>query len=206
MTVFHVPVPKSKGTVSIDSDRVHEDCYGPVFAAGLKAVINSGPMLKVLKPKDETDEKAMSEYHAAAMATAQERVEQLITGKLKFGRASASGADAKTMTEARRIAKQLVKDTLRANGQKVSHYSTADILAAANAVIASDPTILKMAEENLSKRSAAVVNIAASLKEDPEATAKAKAKAATKTKPEKMSPGAILSATQAGKVAPRAHH
>lgn len=206
MSELHIPVVKGKSSVTIDTEAIDDVYYESALFQGLKVLVNGGAT-KIVKPSVETPE-AMAEYHEAAIAKAQERVLGMLKGAdkpLKLtsrGAKSDTGPGAKVMTEARRIAKALVKDMMKAAGIKQSGVSASEITRAANAVIESDPSIIKMAEDNLANRAAPPKGIDIStlgIKEDPKLVAKAKAKKAEAV------PAGVLSKTQAGKVAPRAH-
>lgn len=202
MSELHIAVTKGKGTVTVDTEKVPDAYYKAALAAGFKTIVNGGTTKITKETYPDEDER-----HAKALEVAQQRVDDMMAGKLKLSaRASTGATNSAVMTEARRIAKALVKDTLRASGAKVSHYSASDILTAANAVIENDPSIITMAEANLAKRAPTNINIGAMLKPDPSLVAKSEAKV-TKAKEAKASApsiGAIMSKTQAGKVAPRA--
>jgi len=104
------------------------------------------------------------------------------------------------MTEARRIARQIVKDQIKAAGEKVSHYTAKAITEAANGLIEADPTILETAKANLAAASKKVGDQAkakaalakAGIKVDPKLVAKAEA-----AKKEKKKEAVPLSAKQA---------
>ena len=105
------------------------------------------------------------------------------------------------MTEARRIAKNIIKDMMKRDKIKVSHVPAAEITKAANALLAVRPELVTQAEQSLAERKAIKIDTAqfdiGQIKIDPKLVAKAEAdkQAKKKDKP--------LSATQAGKVAPR---
>ena len=202
--IITVPVTKGNTTINIDTEILPEKYYVAALTSGLKTLVNGGTT-KIIKPKVQTPE-AMAAYHAEAIAKAQERVEAMMAGKLKVGRAAAeAGPSGAVMTEARRLARQLVKDTLREAGQKVSHYKASEITAAANQLLASPDgkSLITQAEENLTSRKPVVKVDISKIKEDPELIAKDLA--AKEAKAEAKAAGAgVLSAKQAGKVAPRA--
>lgn len=201
MAELNIPVVKGKGSVPIDTDAVPENYYKEALLQGFKTIVNGG-MSKITKETYPVPE----ELAAAAMEVAHSRVAAMMEGKLKLGRSAApKGPSGAVMTEARRLARQLVKDTLRAQGHKVSHYSSGDITEAANAVIA-DLTgkpgdLIAMAEVNLASRGKVElkIDLGKVISEDPKLVAKAEeAKILKKAK-------GPISAKQAGKVAPRQH-
>lgn len=199
MATLRVPVTKAGTTIEVNSDSLPEEAYKFVFEAGLKAVLNLG-MSKILTKGLEGDK--LAEAQAAALAKAQENLDNLLAGKIKKGRTTAKDANGNkvsgpVMTEARRLAKEVVKNEIRAAGMKISHVEASVITKAANELIAADPSYIEKATANLEARSTikSAVDIKALVHESPKLVAKANAaKAERKTQ---------LSAKQAGKVAPR---
>lgn len=199
MATLRVPVTKAGTTIEVNSDTLPEEAYKFVFEAGLKAVLNLG-MSKILTKGLEGDK--LAEAQAAALAKAQENLDNLLAGKIKKGRTTAKDANGNkvsgpVMTEARRLAKEVVKNEIRAAGMKISHVEASVITKAANELIAADPSYIEKATANLEARSTikSAVDIKALVHESPKLVAKANAaKAERKTQ---------LSAKQAGKVAPR---
>jgi len=199
MATLNIPVTKAGTTLSVDTDALPEEAFRSVVEAGLKALLNLG-MSKILTKGLEGDQ--LSAAQAAALAKATENLDNLKAGKVKKGRATAKDANGNkvsgpVMTEARRLAKEVVKNEIRAAGMKISHIEASVITKAANELIAADPSFIAKATENLESRSQvkSAVDISALVHESPKLIAKAeKAKAERKTQ---------LSAKQAGKVAPR---
>lgn len=199
MATLNIPVTKAGSALSVDTDALPEEAFRAVVEAGLKALLNLG-MSKILTKGLEGDK--LSEAQAAALAKATENLDNLKAGKVKKGRATAKDANGNkvsgpVMTEARRLAKEVVKNEIRAAGMKISHIEASVITKAANELIAADPSFITKATENLEARSnvKSSVDIKSLVHESPKLVAKAeKAKAERKTQ---------LSAKQAGKVAPR---
>lgn len=199
MATLNVPITKAGSSLSIDTDALPEESFRAVVEAGLKALLNLG-MSKILTKGLEGDK--LVEAQAAALAKATENLDNLKAGKVKRGRSTAKDANGNkvsgpVMTEARRLAKEVVKNEIRAAGMKISHIEASVITKAANELIAADPSFITKATENLEARSQVktTINISTLVHESPKLIAKAeKAKAERKTQ---------LSAKQAGKVAPR---
>jgi hypothetical protein len=184
------------GEVTVDTSRLPDDVYREALMQGLK-VIAERAMSKITKEAypDEAERKA------AIKAKAEANIQDMYDGKTKItGKAAVKKASGAVMTEAMRLARNLVKDAMKANKIKISHVKASEITSAARALIESDPSIVTKAEENLKAREAMPVkiNIASLIHVDPELVAKDEAKKA-KDKAEKP-----LSAKQAGKVAPSA--
>lgn len=192
MAIFKVPVVKSKGSVDIDYDSIPNDMLRAVIEAGLKVVLNGGTS-KITK-STYPDE---AELRAAAQAKAEERGAELLAGTLKTAKSKAAGkTPAKVLTEARRLAKAYVKDQMREQGLKISHYDAKEITAAANNYLEDNPELIVMAEANLKAREetpiATKLDLSALMKVNPD-----KVKKATEANEKKK----VLSAKQAGLIA-----
>lgn len=194
----NVPITKGKSTITVNLDAVPDDVYAEIVLQGLKVLLNRG-MSKVTK---ETYPNA-DEMKAKAMEVAAAQLEMVNTSKIKFtGGKKKSGATGAVMTEARRLAKALVKDELKRAGIKISHVEASEITKAANLYLESEKgsDLIAQAKQNLADREKVtlgdVFNIADIVKEDPKLVAKAEAK--------KAAGKGTLSAKQAGKVKTRA--
>lgn len=184
------------GEVSVDTARLPDEVYREALLQGLK-VIAERAMSKITKEAYPVE----AERKAAIKAKAEANIQDMYDGKTKItGRAAVAKPKGAVMTEAMRLARNLVKDAMKANKIKISTVKASEITNAAKVLLEQDPSIIATAEANLAARSAspAKIDIASLIKVDPELVAKAEAKAA-KAKADKP-----LSAKQAGKVAPRA--
>ncbi len=196
-TLMRVPVTKGKGFVEIDTASLPDDVYAEALLQGLKVLVNRGAS-KITK---ETYPDA-AELATAAMAKAEEQVELIKTSKIKFtGAKTVKKESGKVMTEARRLARNVVKDAIKASGGKISHYEAKDITAAANELLKSDPSLVEQAKANLEaleKAPSHTVDISTLIS----VSAKKVAQADEKKAKEKAN--APLSAKQAGKTKVRA--
>jgi hypothetical protein len=186
------------GDVTVDTSKLPDDIYREALLQGLKAIAERA-MSKITKEAypDEAERKA------AIHAKAEANIQDMYDGKTKItGRAAVKKASGAVMTEAMRLARNLVKDAMKANKIKISHVKASEITTAAKALIESDPSIVTTAEANLKAREATPIkiNIAALIHADPTLVAKDEAKKAKAAEAK----GTQLSKTQAGKVAPRA--
>ncbi len=193
MPVVNIQVTKGKGTVELNTEAIPDAVYQAALLIGLKDLANKG-MSKITKETYPNEE----ERQAAAMAKAAENVIAINDGTVKLpGVKAASGkVPGEVMTEARRLAKAIIKEQMKAAGLKVSHYPAKEITAAANELLNSDASIIATATDNIAARKAAPkvdTGILATLKADPKLVAAAEAKKKDGT----------LSKTQAGKTAPR---
>lgn len=150
MSIMQVPVTKGKGVIEIETDDIPEAVYREALLQGLKVLMNRGAskITKETYPKED-------ELKAAAMAKAEEQKALILKGDIKFtGQTKTKKASGAVMTEARRLAKNLVKDMMKAQGIKVSHVDAKDITKAANLVLESRPELIELATKNLAEREA----------------------------------------------------
>lgn len=201
MGIFSVPVTKAgNSTLDIDTDKLPDDMYKLAMAEGLKVLLNKG-MSKITTAKLEGEELAKAQ--AAALAQGEKNAEALRSGTLKVGRGSSKtkGIPGVVMTEARRLAKAVIKDLMRAEKIKISAVPAKEITEAANKLLEVDSSFIAQATANIKARDEApkpAIDIKSLVKESPDLLAKlADKKAADKA-------SAPLSAKQAGKPVARA--
>lgn len=194
--VYSIAITKAKKEVEVNTGDLPSEAFIEIVALGLKTYLNKG--MGDVKTKDLEGE-ALAKAQAEAMKFATDNLSKLLSGEFKKSASKAAKVAGKVMTEAKRLARNFIKDALKAQGHKVSHYPAAEITKAAVATIEADPSWIKMAEESLAQaaQQKSAVDLGA-IKVDPKLVAKANAK---KKGGEGKAP---LSATQAGIVAPRA--
>jgi hypothetical protein len=195
-TFIPITLKNGAGVVEVDTAKLPDAVYREALLQGLK-VLAERAMSKLTKEAypDEAERKA------AIKAKAEANISDMYEGKVKLtGAVAVKKASGAVMTEAMRLARNLVKDAMKAEKIKISTVKASDITAAAKAFIEADPSIITTAEANLKAREATPVkvNIKSLIHADPELVKKAEEKAA-KAKTDKP-----LSKTQASKVAPRA--
>lgn len=190
-----IPLKNGAGEVMVDTRTFNDEVYKEVLLQGIKVIAerNMSKLTKEAYP-DETERKA------AIKAKAEENVKAMADGKIKITGKTVKKVSGAIMTEAMRLARNLVKDAMKANKIKISHVKASEITAAAKALLESDPSIVHTAEANLKAREATPIkiNITSLIHVDQTLVAKDEAKRA-KEKADKP-----LSSKQAGKVAPRA--
>lgn len=206
MPEVNIPVTKGKATVAIDTDKLPDHVYAAALALGLKEMVNRG-MSKITVAKLEGDDLAKAQ--AAAMAKATENVTAILDGSIKItGQKASKGTPGVVMTEAKRLARNVIKDEMKRAGIKVSYVDAKDITAAAVAYLETDEgkVLLDAAKANVEARTSAV---AAGIKVDVTAipiNAKKKADAeakAAKEKEEKLASKAAVVAMGKGKPKPK---
>lgn len=199
--ILNIPVTKAgNATVEIDPNDAPENMFKAIVEAGCKVLINGGA--GEITHKNYPDEE---KFKKAAMNLAETRVLQLMEGTLKLGRGTAvKGPSGPVMTEARRLAREVVKTVMKSKGYKVSHYSQSEITLLANELLKEDPGYIVQATANIEARKNPPKMIDLSkARANPELVAKAE-EAKARKKSEKL-PGGLLSAAQAGRTAPRPH-
>lgn len=194
--VLNVPITKAKTTLAVNLDELPDDVYMEAMLQGLKVLLNRGAS-KITK---ETYP-AADELKSAALTKANEQLEMVKTSKIKFtGGKKKSSVSGKVMTRARQMARNLVKQELRANGIKPAHVEAAEITKWANAYLDSEkgPDLIAKAkaaiEAEESEGVGGVIDVSA-VAISPKLVAAAEAKKAK---------SGTLSAKQAGKVKARA--
>jgi len=200
MAILKIPVTKAGNRlIEVDPGQLSDEIYAIALVEGLKPLINKG-MSKILTKNLDGDE--LEAAKSAAYAIAEKNLENLYAGKVRKGRVAATTADGKkvpgvVLTEARRLAKEVVKNEIRASGGKISHYEASEITKAANELLAADSSFIETATANIEARTKikSAVDISTLIHESPKLVA-----AAEKAKAERKSQ---LSAKQAGKAAPR---
>ena len=195
-TIVTVALKNAAGNIEVDTAKLPDDVYREALMQGLKVIAERG-MSKLTKEAypDETERKQ------AIHAKAEANVQDMYNGAVKItGAAKVKKASGAVMTEAMRLARNLVKDAMKANKIKISTVKASEITKAAKMLIEADASIIKTAEENLKQREQTPIkiDIASLIHADPALVAKDEAKKA-EAKANKP-----LSAKQAGKVAPRA--
>lgn len=193
LKIINVPIVKAKTTMAINVDEIPDDVYAEALMQGLKVLLNRGTskVTKEAYPKP-------AEMLAKALEVAEAQLELVKTSKIKFtGGKKKSGATGAVMTEARRLAKALVKDELKRAGIKISHVEASEITKAANLYLESEAgaALVEKAKANLAEREAVsigdIINVKSVVAISPELVAKTEAKKAK---------GGTLSAKQAGMV------
>lgn len=194
-TAIKVPVTKGKSTLDVFISKLPDAVYREMCVQGLKVILNRS-MTKVTKETYPNPD----ELKAAAMAQAEKTLAACYEGKIRIMGAKADKVSGAVMTEARRLARNLVKDELKKAGVKISYVEASEITKAANAYIIADPSILKMAEESIKAREEKASGMRSALAGIITAVPQSEKKKA-KAEADKAKAKEVLSKTQAGKVA-----
>lgn len=200
MAIMKIEVTKAKQALEINTKALPDEVYNEVVRQGLKVLLNRG-MTKITK---ETYPNA-EELKAAALEKAQTTLEDMKAGKIRIMGAKGDRVSGVVMTEARRIAKALVKDEMKRQKIKVSYVEASEITKAANALIAANPAIVEQAKANIEAREKEAQALKEGLAQivTPGMVSAAKAAKVDKAKAEAKEKMGTLSATQAGQIAQR---
>lgn len=195
MSVLQIPIVKANGRVmEFDTKELSDGILLAAIEIGLKELANA--RMSKIKTKD-LEGAALAEAQDAAWEAAEKNKQSLLDGKLtktkRGAKAAADGVPKGVMAEAMRLARKIVKDTIKDNKMRIGDFTASEITALAKEVLENDQSLLEVAAENLAKRIAP--KVALKLQPNPELVAKNNAKAAT----EKAARKGTLSATQAGK-------
>lgn len=147
-----------------------EDVYKEVLIQGLKTLLNRG-MSKITGTKTDDSRKAVMEVAAG-------NLQNLYDGKIRMSAGVRSKVSGAVKTEAMRIARLIIKDALKAAGEKVSHYAAKEITALATELINGEQgkDILAQAQAAIAERSKKEESLKIDLskiKADPKLVAKA---------------------------------
>jgi hypothetical protein len=199
MGILKVPVTKAKATLDIETSELPDAVYQEALAQGLKIILNRG-QTKITK---ETYPK-VEELQAAALAKAEETLANMKAGKIRIMGAKAEKTGGAVMTEARRLAKQVIKDEMKRQGIKVSYVEASEITKAANAYLTTDAgkELIDRAKTNLEAaqaKASATVDILAGIVTPGMVSTKKKAAAEA----EKAKAKEVTSAAKAGKIKTR---
>lgn len=193
-----VQVTKAKRAIKVNmgSEFISNEMFDEIIYRGLSDILNSGMSKITIK---DLEGEQLSAAQDAAFAKAAENLKALEHGEIKSkgSRKSTKAVKlpAEVKTEALRLAKALVKDQIKADGEKISHYKASDITKWAKQILEADDTLYELAKSEIEKRKAVPVKISlAGLKPDDKLVAKANAKKAD----DKAKRKTTLSATQAG--------
>lgn len=220
MVELRIPITKAgKGkSLMVETDEIPEAMYALALSEGLKVLLNAGNAK--IKTKDLVDVE-LDKAQTQAMALAETKLAKIKDGSYaKRTTAGTVDADGKkvsgvVMTEALRLAKAKVKDTIRnVLKLRVSMVEAKDITQAAKDLLAGEEgkQYIEQAKANIEARAAKPIgiDIASLISESPTLIAKAK------KKKDDEKANAPLSKTQAGKVsakippkkatAPTTHH
>lgn len=187
--VFHIRVTKAKQDLDVDFRSLPPEVQHYIVEQGLSKLLNGATSKWTAASEPDEAKRAANSY-----AEAQKKLDSLKAGKTG-ARASKSDAkvSAQVLTEARRLAKAVIKAQIKANKEKISDYKPKVITEAANAYLSAHAELLDQAKANIAQAEklaeAASVDVAG-IPKDPELIKKREAKnAAAKAETEAKNAG-----------------
>jgi hypothetical protein len=214
--IFTVTLKGDCGTMEIDASKFTDEVYRAIFTEGLNAIVNKVGMSKIMPGITKLEGEDRVKRTAEVREVAEKTVKALYAGSIK-GATKAKKSSGAVETEALRLAKNMAKDVIRANGQKVGAYSAKEQTSFAKVILERNrASLIAAAEKNLLERAGAAESLKMpGLEEIFGAKATSEEVKAKPKVPPKRKAGedkAPISAAQASKVAPRkkpgqpAHH
>lgn len=200
-TVLRIPITKAGKDAFVEIDyndesQVHSVSLLEIYKLGLKELVNRG-MSKVTKAAFNGDLVALA---AKAMEIAQANVQKIAEGNIRVSGSRTKEPKGAIQTEAMRLARALVKKSIKDQGYKVGSFKASEITDFAKQLLASPrgQEITDSARANIAKREEESKGLSVDLSGVADLASK---KAAPRTKG-KVAEGQ-LSAAQAGKTAKR---
>src|ERR1700757_851307 len=150
--MFVVTLKGDCGTIEVNASQFSDEVYEAVFLAGLESIINKQGMSKLLPgiTKLEGEEKAKRTQEVRDQA--EKTVQAMYAGSVK-GAVKTKKASNAVETEALRLAKNIAKVIIRANGQKINAYSAKEQTQFAKVILERNrASLIATAEKNLEER------------------------------------------------------
>lgn len=173
---FKIRITKAKKDLDIAWNELPPEVQMWLVEQGLSKVLN-GATSKVTAA-NTPDENSRGEQ---AMGLAQKKLDALRDGKFKRSSKSDGKVPGVVMTEARRLAKTVIKAQIKAKGKKISDYEAKAITEAANTYLAAHPELVEQArasvDANAKIAEAAAVDVSAIPVSDKRVQAREKANA-----------------------------
>lgn len=180
-----VKIAKAQTNIEVIFEDLPPDIQLYIVEQGLSKVLNAATA-KVTKANTESE----AQLAELALAEANKKLDKLKKGDLKRSSKSDGKVPGVVMTEARRLAKNIVKASIKAQGQRISDYEAKAITEAASIYLGEHPELIEQAsasiEASKNLATAAAVNVSSipvsEVKRAKNEAKKAEARAATEAK------------------------
>lgn len=176
--VFDIVVTKAKQSIPVDWASLPPEVQLYVVKYGLEKLLNTAAG-KITKNNTDSAE----EMATLAMAEANKKLDALKAGKTGRASAKASKVDRTVMTEAKRLALNVIKAGIKANNERISDYASSSLTAAAAEYLAEHPELIAMAQETVTAANVmaevAKTGVVAGIAKDPDKVKKNDAKRKT---------------------------
>ncbi len=152
MSTINVQISKAKKELQISIEEfmaLDPDVQIYILEQGYGKVLNAATA-KLTKAK--IDEEGLTDEQVAdqAMGLVNKRMDELKAGKVKRTRSAGKGkVPGVVMTEARRLAKNIIKAAIKASGERISAYEPKVITEAANEYLEQHPEVIEQAAASI---------------------------------------------------------
>lgn len=158
--IFNVKITKAKANLAVNFGELPRAVQEYIIEQGLAKLLNGATAKETAATTPDEAVRA-----ANAMSLAEKKLDSLKAGKI-VARASKDGKVAGVvMTEARRLAKNIVKAGIKAQNKRISDFEPKAITEAANAYLADHPELIAAAKASIDASAAlsaaTVVNVEA---------------------------------------------
>lgn len=142
---FKIKISKAKADLEVDFDALPPNVQLYIVEQGLGKLLNGATAKETAATTPDEATRA-----ANAMGLAQKKLDSLMAGKIVARKAAGDGkTPAVVMTEARRLAKNIVKAGLKAKGKKISDFTAKAITEAANLYLTDHQDLIAQAKASI---------------------------------------------------------
>lgn len=144
-TAMKIKISKAKADLVVDFQSLPVEVQLYIVEQGLSKVLNSATAKETAATTPDETQRGLN-----AMGLAEKKLDSLKAGKLVARKSSGDGkTPAVVMTEARRLAKNIVKAGLKAKGKKISDFTAKAITEAANLYLADHKELVDQAKASI---------------------------------------------------------
>lgn len=157
---FNIKITKAKTSIAVEFDDLPDEVKVFIVEQGLSKLLNGATAKETsATTPDETARAANS------LALANKKLDALKAGQFKRTSRGDGKVAGVVMTEARRLAKNIIKAGIKKEGKRISDFEAKAITEAANAYIGEHPELIETAkasiEANAKLAQSVAVNVAA---------------------------------------------
>jgi len=164
MGIIRVPITKAgkSAFLEVNTDDPEQggdfnaEMYQEALALGVKLMLNR-KMTKITTAKLTGVE--LEKAQAAAMEQAKANLADIRAGSMRKTAAKTAKVSGAVNTEAMRLARNLVRDTMKREGIKVSYVEASAITAAAKTLLETNPALIEQAKAAIAARDAQITAV-----------------------------------------------
>lgn len=144
MTTFNIKVTKAKQALEVVWEELPDAIKLRIIEEGLGKLLNAATA-KVTAKSSESPESMASQ----ALGLAQKKLDSLKKGELRAKVSRDGKVSGVVMTEARRLAKNIIKQQIKAANKKILDYEAKAITEAANVYLTNHPELVAAAQASI---------------------------------------------------------